>query len=166
MIFWIQVYETVVAYARFTAVDNAAALGKAEKLWNDGKIILDRGVADVCDVRLEVVSEDGADSRLMVADAPSIEIETAFERLSKEDGEASYCARYVVTRSLSTSKEAEDGTCSIDQIFTKACEDYRAGKLDFAPCDLICFAPKVEVFQAVERTAAEFVDEINLSEVC
>lgn len=163
MKYWIQINEIVAAYVKFTAVDDQAALEEAKKLWDEGEISFDRGVADVWNVRLEVINEDGTDCRQMEYNPFPYGAETAFDRFP---GAREYYARYLATRSASASVEAGNESCDVDRVLAKLREDYQAGRNYGPPYDTILFSPKVKVSRSRGIAPEAVVAEIHLSEVC
>lgn len=169
--FPIGIYETVAFYVLFTAPNDEAAVEEAEKLWDERAFDFQCGVADVWKVSVEVTTEDEEDSRREEYEPFPVEKEFTIDRFADVEEKKTYYARYIIERSISSEINV-DANCSpdkpdLDVLFKRVCEDYERGFYydPFEAC-VYCLHPIVEVFRSRDLSQENFIDEINLSEIC
>jgi hypothetical protein len=169
--FLININETVAFYVLFTAPSDEAAVEEAEKLWDERAIDFQCDVTDVWKVSVEVTTEDEKDSRREEYEPFPVEKEYAVDRFADVEEKKTYYARYIFERSISSGinidADVSPNAPDLDVLFRDIFERYEQGfYYDPFEASISCYRPVVEVFRSRDLTQENFVDEINLWDIC
>lgn len=169
--FLININETVAFYVLFTAPSDEAAVEEAEKLWDERAIDFQYDVADVWKAFVEVMTEDEKDSRREEYEPFPVEKEYAVDRFADVEEKETYYARYIVERSISSdinidadvSPDAPDLDDLIEGVLERYEHEFYHNPFE---ASISCYRPVVEVFRSRDLSQENFIDEINLSDIC
>ena len=169
--FLIGIDETVAFYVLFTAPNDETAVEEAEKLWNERIIDFQCGVADVWKAFVEVMTEDEEDSRREEYEPFPVEKDYAVDRFADVEEKETYYARYIFERSISSGinidADVSPDAPDLDVLFRDVFERYEQGfYYDTFEASISCISPVVEIFRSRGLSQENFVDKINLWDIC
>ncbi|MBQ7112199.1 MAG: hypothetical protein IJO06_13445 [Thermoguttaceae bacterium] len=169
--FRIDINETVAFYVLFTAPNDETAVEEAEKLWDERAIDFQYDVADVWKAFVEVTTEDEKDSRREEYEPFPVEKEYAIDRFADVEEKKTYYARYIVERSITSGinidSDVSPDVLDLDDLFEDVLEKYEQ-EFYHNPFEasISCINPVVEIFRSRDLAQENFVDEINLWNIC
>jgi len=169
--FLISINETVAFYVLFTAPNDESAVEEAEKLWDERAIDFQCGVTDVWKASVEVMTEDEEDSRREEYEPFPVEKEYAIDRFADVAEKKTYYARYIFERSITSGinidTDVSPDAPDLDDLFEDVLEKYEQ-EFYHNPFEasIRCIGPVVEIFRSRDLSQENFVDEINLWDIC